>query len=78
KGSLNFGEYVFNLTMKHADTFAIKVPIAFPSLISEIILSQHPDILHPGEIENIVLPKKKDMAGTSGSLPKATKDKVIE
>ncbi|MCH85828.1 envelope-like protein [Trifolium medium] len=50
KGNLNFGEYVFNLTMKYADSFAVKFPIAFPSLITDVILSQQPDILHSGEI----------------------------
>ncbi|MCI23382.1 envelope-like protein [Trifolium medium] len=97
KGKLKFGEYVFNLTMKQAKSFAMKLPIAFPSLITEIILSQHPDILHPGEIESkkllplsldykllvgkhvpdIVIPKRKDVAGTFGSLPKTTKYGVL-
>lgn len=31
--------------MKHANSFVMKMPIAFPSLICGIILSQHPDIL---------------------------------
>ncbi|MCH93110.1 envelope-like protein, partial [Trifolium medium] len=51
KGKLNFGEHVFNLTMKHANTFAVKLPIAFPCLITSIILSQHPEILQPGETQ---------------------------
>ncbi|MCI45666.1 envelope-like protein, partial [Trifolium medium] len=83
--------------MKQAESFAVKLPLAFPSLITEIILSQHPDILCPDEIEskkppplsldyklligkhvpNIVIPKRKDVAGTSGSLPKAIKDDVL-
>ncbi|MCI17979.1 envelope-like protein, partial [Trifolium medium] len=49
KRNLNFGEYVFTKIMKHAESYAVKLPIAFPCLISSIILSQHPDILHPGE-----------------------------
>ncbi|MCI16564.1 envelope-like protein [Trifolium medium] len=97
KWSLNFGEYVFNLTMKHADSFAVKLPIAFPSQITEIILAQQPDILHPREAKNtkhlplsfdyklftgkhvpdIVVPRRNDVDGTSCSLPKATKDKVM-
>ncbi|MCI20181.1 envelope-like protein, partial [Trifolium medium] len=97
KGKVNFGEYVFNLTMKQAESFAMKLSIAFPSLITEIILSQHPDILRPDEIESkkplplsldykllagkhvpdIVILKRKDVAGTSGTLPKATKDGVL-
>ena len=31
--------------MKHANSFAVKLPIAFPSLLCGIILSQHPGIL---------------------------------
>ncbi|MCH82681.1 envelope-like protein [Trifolium medium] len=83
--------------MKHADTFAIKGPIAFPCLITEIILSQHPDILQPGEaqtkkpapltfdymlfvgkhVPDIVIPKAQDVAGTSASVTKATKNEVL-
>ncbi|XP_057418549.1 uncharacterized protein LOC130712747 [Lotus japonicus] len=44
KSPFDFGAFVFKQTMKHADTLAVKLPIAFPSLISEIILSQHPEI----------------------------------
>jgi hypothetical protein len=52
KRSLNFGEHVFNLTMKHADSFAVKLPIVFPCLITGIILNQHPDILQPEEVQS--------------------------
>lgn len=31
--------------MKHTNSFAVKMHIAFPSLICDIFLSQHPDIL---------------------------------
>ena len=41
----DFGSYVFEPTMKHANTFAVKMPIAFPSLICGIILNQHLGIL---------------------------------
>jgi hypothetical protein len=44
---LNFGNHVFNQTMKHADSFAIKLPISFSCLITGVILHQHPDILRP-------------------------------
>jgi hypothetical protein len=35
--------------MKHVETFAIKLPIAFPTLITGMILNQHPYIMHKGE-----------------------------
>lgn len=45
KVKFDFGSYVFEQTLKHASTFAVKMPIDFPSLICGIILSQHPGIL---------------------------------
>ncbi|XP_050878663.1 uncharacterized protein LOC127082469 [Lathyrus oleraceus] len=46
KAKLNFGNYVLKQTMKHADSFAPKIPITFPSLITSIILNQHPKIVY--------------------------------
>ena len=45
KTNFDFGAYVFEQTMKHANSFAIKMSIAFPSLICGVILTQYPDIL---------------------------------
>src|ERR1044072_410867 len=56
KSPMDFGNYVFDLTMKHGDTFAVKLPVAFPCLLTELILAQHPDILRAGERE---APKSK-------------------
>ncbi|XP_057425844.1 uncharacterized protein LOC130719229 [Lotus japonicus] len=50
KAQFDFGEYVFAQTMKHADTFAVKLPIGFPCLLCGIILSQHPQILLVDEV----------------------------
>jgi hypothetical protein len=97
KKKINYGEHVFNQTMKHAETFATKLAIAFPALITRMILNQHPDILHPGEVPSkkplslsfdyklfggshvpdIVIPKGRDIVGTSCSLPKANKEVVL-
>ncbi|MCI96858.1 envelope-like protein, partial [Trifolium medium] len=38
--------------MKYGESCAVKLPIAFPSLITEIILNQHPTILRPNEAES--------------------------
>lgn len=35
----DFGAHVFEQTMKHAQSFVVKMPIAFPSLICGVILS---------------------------------------
>lgn len=49
---MNFGEYVFEQTTKHVDSFAVKLPISFPCLITRIILNQHPEVFHPQETPN--------------------------
>ncbi|XP_045791391.1 WASH complex subunit 2-like [Trifolium pratense] len=45
----NAGQYIFNQVVQHAKTSVTKQPIAFPTLICDIILSQHPNIRHEGE-----------------------------
>ncbi|XP_045802453.1 uncharacterized protein LOC123896051 [Trifolium pratense] len=45
----NAGQYIFNQVVQHAKTSITKQPIAFPTLICDIILSQHPNIRHEGE-----------------------------
>ncbi|XP_050914699.1 uncharacterized protein LOC127129590 [Lathyrus oleraceus] len=45
KSSFNFGSYVFDQTMEHVASYAVKIPIDFPSLICGVIPSQHPSIL---------------------------------
>lgn len=42
---------MFNQTMKHVDSYAEKLPIAFHCLIIEIILKQHPNIVHAEEMK---------------------------
>ncbi|KAK2363204.1 hypothetical protein QL285_088211 [Trifolium repens] len=49
KKKINFGDHVFNQTMKHADTYVVKLLIAFPCLITRMILRQYPNILYPDE-----------------------------
>ncbi|XP_058745820.1 uncharacterized protein LOC131618661 [Vicia villosa] len=46
KAKFDYGTYIFDQTMKHAGSFSIKGPIAFPSLLSGIILDQYPNILN--------------------------------
>ncbi|XP_045821999.1 uncharacterized protein LOC123914880 [Trifolium pratense] len=43
------GQYIFNQVVQHAKTSVTKQPIAFPTLICDIILSQRPNIRHEGE-----------------------------
>ncbi|KAK2382907.1 hypothetical protein QL285_070418 [Trifolium repens] len=45
KINFDFGTYIFEQTVKHAKTLAVKLPIAFPSLLCGIIVSQRFDIL---------------------------------
>lgn len=44
--NFNFGNYIFEQTIKHAESFAVKLPIAFPTVLCGIMLSQHPNILN--------------------------------
>ncbi|KAI5432370.1 hypothetical protein KIW84_036203 [Lathyrus oleraceus] len=46
----DFGKFIFDQTIRHASTNAVKLPIAFPSLICGIILSQQPGILSTSDI----------------------------
>ncbi|XP_050877552.1 uncharacterized protein LOC127081322 [Lathyrus oleraceus] len=55
KANFDYGSYIFDQTLKHAGSFSVKGPIAFPSLICGIILNQFPNIL----IENDFV-KKRD------------------
>ncbi|WJX32974.1 hypothetical protein P8452_21234 [Trifolium repens] len=41
----NYGAYIFEEIVQHAKSWAVRMPIAFPSLICSIILAQHPTIL---------------------------------
>jgi hypothetical protein len=41
----DYGTYIFDQTIQHGKSWAIRMPIAFPSLLCGIILSQHPNIL---------------------------------
>ncbi|XP_050877324.1 uncharacterized protein LOC127081081 [Lathyrus oleraceus] len=45
KAKFDYGTYIFYQTMKHAGSFSVKGPIAFPSLICGIVLNQFPNIL---------------------------------
>ncbi|MCH93886.1 envelope-like protein, partial [Trifolium medium] len=45
KTKFDFGTYFFNQTLLHASSCALQLPIAFPTLLSEMILQQQPDIL---------------------------------
>ncbi|XP_050908966.1 uncharacterized protein LOC127122714 [Lathyrus oleraceus] len=45
KAKMDYGAYIFDQTMKHAGSFSVKGPIAFPSLICGVVLNQFPNIL---------------------------------
>ncbi|XP_045791568.1 uncharacterized protein LOC123886280 [Trifolium pratense] len=44
KVDYDYGTYIFDQTVKHIRSTAVKMPIAFPSLLYGIILDQYPDI----------------------------------
>ncbi|KAK2404073.1 hypothetical protein QL285_053450 [Trifolium repens] len=41
----NYGAHIFDETVQHGKSWAVRMPIAYPSLICGIILAQHPTIL---------------------------------
>jgi hypothetical protein len=43
----DYGSFIFDQTMPHGQSWDVKLPIAFPSLLCGIILAQHPNILLP-------------------------------
>lgn len=43
---------MLNQTMKHVDSYEVKLPIDSPCLITRIVLNQHPNIVHAKEIKN--------------------------
>ena len=45
KTKIDIGRYVFDQTVKHAKTDAVKFPFAFPTLMCNIMLSQHPGVI---------------------------------
>ncbi|XP_050920176.1 uncharacterized protein LOC127137798 [Lathyrus oleraceus] len=46
----DYGRFMFEQIIKHASTNAVKLPIAFPSMICGIILNQHPGILFSNDL----------------------------
>ncbi|XP_058767280.1 uncharacterized protein LOC131640946 [Vicia villosa] len=50
KAKFDYGTYIFDQTMKHARSFSVKGPIAFPSLLCGIILTQYPNILNEHDV----------------------------
>lgn len=51
----DLGEYVFEKILKQVDSFIVKLPIYFPSLIYGVIINQIPDILSGEDMLVLVL-----------------------
>jgi hypothetical protein len=43
KINFDFGTYIFEQTLKHAKILVVKMPIAFPSLLCEILVLSYPN-----------------------------------
>jgi hypothetical protein len=82
---VNLGKFIFEQTMKHAKTTAVKLPIAFPTLLCDLILEQQPalkyvtDVAKPREaplsfhFKLFAKHHAPDIVGTSGTqAPEAT------
>ncbi|XP_050916124.1 uncharacterized protein LOC127131237 [Lathyrus oleraceus] len=57
KVNFDYGRFMFEQIIKHASTNAVKLPIAFLSMICGIILNQHPDIICSND-----LPSRRKLA----------------
>jgi hypothetical protein len=55
KTKMNYGAYIFEQTIRHGKSDAVKLPIAFPTLLSGIIVDQQPGILTVADV-----PKKRE------------------
>ncbi|XP_057452339.1 uncharacterized protein LOC130744168 [Lotus japonicus] len=52
---------IISLTLKHAGSYAVRLSILFPSLLSELIVKQHPHVVRPDETQgNKPMPLKFD------------------
>ncbi|XP_058767277.1 uncharacterized protein LOC131640943 [Vicia villosa] len=77
KAKFDYGTYIFDQTMKHARSFSVKGPIAFPSLLCGIIQTQYPNILNEHDVGTHVPDIVMTSAETSKSGASASKAKVI-
>ncbi|CAJ2668306.1 unnamed protein product [Trifolium pratense] len=50
KAKFDYGSYFFQETLSHALTYAVEKPVALPTLLCNIILEQHPDILRSTDV----------------------------
>ncbi|XP_057452952.1 uncharacterized protein LOC130744818 [Lotus japonicus] len=48
-GDFDFGNFVYEQTLKLAGSFAVKLPILFPCLLSRLIVHQYPNIVRAEE-----------------------------
>ncbi|KAL5133799.1 hypothetical protein HKD37_03G007074 [Glycine soja] len=66
KSKFNFGNYIFDQTVKHSESFAVKLPIAFPT--RESPLSLHYKLFEGTHVPDIVSTSGK--AAASGAVSK--------
>jgi len=55
KTKVDYGKYIFDHTVKNAKTDVVKLPIAFPTLLCNIVLDEHPGLITAAD-----LPKKRE------------------
>ncbi|XP_045792087.1 uncharacterized protein LOC123886855 [Trifolium pratense] len=50
KAKFDYGSYFFHETLSHAMTYIVEKLVAFPTLLCNVILEQHPDILRSTDV----------------------------
>lgn len=73
KVKFDYGRFMFDQIIKHATTNAVKLPIAFPSMICGIILNQHHSILCSNDLPSR---RKPVLLCTTSSL-KAVMSRIL-
>ncbi|XP_045822129.1 uncharacterized protein LOC123915015 [Trifolium pratense] len=69
KAKFDYGSYFFHETLSHDMTYAVEKPVALPTLLCNIILEQHPDILRttdsPCKRKGLLTIEKRLLEGTN-------------
>ncbi|CAJ2637470.1 unnamed protein product [Trifolium pratense] len=71
KANFDYGAYFFQETLSHALTYAVEKPVALPTLLCNIILEQHPDILRsfdvPCKRKGVLVIEQRLLDGTNAA-----------
>ncbi|XP_057444148.1 uncharacterized protein LOC130736326 [Lotus japonicus] len=79
-GEFDFGKLVFDQTLKHAGSYAVRLPILFPCLLFELIVKQHPHVVKqrvlPVPVDKLIKAMTQVPTGAAeeGNIEESTED----